>query len=107
MADLFMLGSLPIMDALLQRADGTNNIFRKYFYDAWGRVIETKTRPGFAYGNSCYIAKRYTYTDFGQVESMKYSRSNNPNAPIESFTYTYDKNGQILIEYQISNLVDW
>jgi len=37
--------------------------------------------------------------------SMKYFRSNNPNTPIESFTYTCDKNGQILTEHHVSNLV--
>ena len=36
---------------------------------------------------------------------MKHFRSTDLGTPIESFTYTYDKNGQILTEHHISNLV--
>ena len=87
------------------RVNGQEQTLREYFYDPWGRVVETKTHTNFADGGTCYIAKRYTYTDFGQIESMKYFRSTDSNIPIESFVYTYNKNGHILSEHHISNLV--
>ena len=96
---------LSRMDTLLyQRVDDRDKVLRECFYDPWGRVIETKTRTDFANGGTDYIAKRYTYTDFGQVESMKYFRSTDSTTPVESFIYTYDKSGQILTEHHVSNL---
>ena len=105
-AQLYTFDDFGRLCTIKVRVNNQEQILREYFYDDWGRIIETRTYLGFANGHDHYIAKRYTYTDFGQVESMKCFRSTEPNTPIESFVYTYDKNGQILTEHHISNLVD-
>jgi len=94
---------------------------RQYSYDAWGRVSELRDF-NLARRDGSYILKSYTYDDFGRVINISYalyeSNVNVVQGPIaeltgintstgsvfESFTYTFDKNHNIISERHILDI---
>ncbi len=79
-----------------------NNVIREYVYDSFNRVASIKDfdKPG----NSSYTLKTYAYDEFGRTISMVYTEDGDTSKVLENYTYSYDKNDNIVSETRISNL---
>ena len=79
-----------------------NSVLREYVYDSFNRVVSIKDldKPG----SSSYTLKTYVYDEFGRAISMVYTEDGDDSKVLESYTYSYDKNDNIISEIRISNL---
>jgi hypothetical protein len=73
---------------------GSNTLFRKYIYDAWGKVAEIKDYPGFANGTSTYISKKYSYDELGRLTSSA-EFDNLTDSVTKTCSYGYDRAGKV------------
>lgn len=76
---------------------------REYEYYNDSKVKTIKEHRGFLSGASGYIQKSYEYDVFDRVTKMSYADSNNISIVLEQYTYSYDKNSNIISETIINN----
>ncbi|MEE1039005.1 MAG: polymorphic toxin-type HINT domain-containing protein [Eubacterium sp.] len=71
---------------------------RDYVYSADGKIHQIKDYKGVLTGESGYIVKEYSYDEFERVTGITYKDSSDLTTIKESYTYTYDKNNNIISE---------
>ena len=76
--------------------------YREYSYHTDGKVKNIKEYRNFE-SQDDYILKTYEYDVFDRVTSMKYIDSSNLDKVIESYSYTYDKNDNIILKTTVNN----
>lgn len=76
---------------------------RGYEYYNDSKVKMIKDYRGFLNGASGYIQKSYEYDVFDRVTKMSYADSSNLSSILEQYTYSYDKNSNIVSETIINN----
>ena len=86
-------------------SDNTAKTVREYTYTPKGNVATMKDYTGFDTGSGKYILRTYEYDKFDRVTKMSYANNDNLNTPVEEYNYTYDKNGNILIEDIYNNYI--
>ena len=83
-------------------AEVTRDI-RGYEYYNDSKVKTIKDYRGFLNNGSGYIQKSYEYDRFDRVTKMSYADSSNLGSVLEQYTYSYDKNSNIISETVINN----
>lgn len=76
---------------------------RDYEYYNDSKIKTIKEYRGFLNNTSGYIQKSYAYDLFDRVTMMSYVDSSNPSNVIEQYTYSYDKNSNIVRENIVNN----
>ena len=76
---------------------------RGYEYYNDSKVKTIKEYRGFLNDVSGYIQKAYEYDVFDRVTKMSYADSSNLSLVLEQYTYSYDKNSNIISETIINN----
>lgn len=76
---------------------------RTYTYDRYGKVTEIKDYRNILSAGDKAVKKVYTYDDFDRVAKMVYTDLEHPDTVIESYTYSYDKNSNIVEKTQVNN----
>lgn len=76
---------------------------RGYEYYNDSKVKTIKEYRGFLNNTGGYIAKSYEYDVFDRVTKMSYADSNNLSNVLEQYTYTYDRNSNIISETIVNN----
>ncbi len=85
------------------KGDFPESGIRSYVYYNNGNIKTIKDYRKFLQGTNEYINKSYSYDVFDRVTSITISDSGNLNTILESHTYTYDKNSNIISEGIINN----
>lgn len=76
---------------------------RDYEYYNDSKVKWIRECRGFLNGGSGFIQKFYQYDVFDRVTKMSYADSRNLASTLEQYTYSYDKNSNIISETVINN----
>ena len=90
---------------VITSSDTTVKTVREYTYSPKGNVATMKDYTGFDTGSGKYILRTYEHDKFDRVTKMSYANNDNLNTPVEEYNYTYDKNGNILIEDICNNYI--
>ena len=86
------------------RIGNTSYIAKVYTYTPWGAVDTVTDYYDFRNDNSKYITLSYGYDDLLRVSEMVYTKED--DTVLESHRYSYDKAGKILSEENWSSLSD-
>ncbi len=76
---------------------------RDYAYSDDGKIHKIKDYRDILNGGNEYIEREYSYDEFERVIGITYRDSSDPDVVKESYTYTYDKNNNIISEEIFNN----
>lgn len=90
----------------LSRIENSEGTLREYSYSYLGQLdhITDYTSPKTDTETPSYFRKKYTYDNNGRVTAIAVQSSD--GITVESFSYTYDDNSQILTEKHANNLLE-
>jgi RHS repeat-associated protein len=71
---------------------------RDYSYDSLGKVKEIKDYRDFMDDYTAYTVRKHTYDAYERPIKIEYSDSSNPGTVLESYTYAFDRNSNIVSE---------
>ena len=87
--------------------DGAGDkLVREYLYGNDGKLTEVKDYKGILTEDEGYISRKYSYDEFERTTEMTYADSSNLEEELESYSYTYDKNNNILSERIVNSYPD-
>ena len=81
-------------------------LVREYLYGNDGKLTEVKVYKGILTEDEGYISRKYSYDEFERTTEMTYADSSNLEEELESYSYTYDKNNNILSERIVNSYPD-